>query len=68
MEGSNIERYIATGNIRDDKMLEFIFRGMCEAKEEKNQRPLTVEELDTFRINLQDKMKEDGSRQMIVSI
>ena len=60
MEGSNIERYIATGNIRDDKMLEFIFRGMCEAKEEKNQRPLTVEELDTFRINLQDKMKEDG--------
>ncbi len=59
MENSNIEKYIANADFKKDKLLAFIFRGMCEAKEERNQRPLTIQELDTFRQNLQLKMQED---------
>ncbi len=60
LENSNIKKYIATANFKDDKMLVFIFREMCEAKEERTQRPLTIQELDTFKRNLQARMQENG--------
>ena len=59
MENSNIKKYIATADFKDDKMLAFIFREMCEVKEERNQRPLTTQELDTFKRNLQARMQDN---------
>lgn len=40
-------------------MLVFIFKGMCEAKEEREQRPLTIQKLGTFKQNLQARMREN---------
>ena len=60
MKSSNIERYIESADFRDDKMLAFIFRGMCEAKEEREQRPLTMQELTIFKNRLQTSMQENG--------
>ncbi len=59
MDNSCIEKYIETVDFGEDKMLAFIFRGMCEAKEEGEQRPLTIQELDTFKRNLQARIHEN---------
>lgn len=59
LEKSNIETYIETADFKEDKMLAFIFRGMCEAKEEREQRPLTIQELGIFKQNLQARMREN---------
>lgn len=60
MKSSNIERYIESTDFGDDKMLAFIFKGMCEAKEEREQRPLTMQELVTFKNRLQTSIQENG--------
>lgn len=59
MEDSNIERFIEMADFGNDKMLAFIFKGMCETKEERLQRPLTMQELETFKNGIQASMQEN---------
>lgn len=59
MKDSNIEKYMETGKFENDKMLSFIFRGMCEAKEEQLERTLTFQELETFKTRLEQRIKNN---------
>lgn len=59
MEFSNIDRFLKNADFGDNKMLAFIFKEMCKVKEEQSGKPLTMQELNDFKLNLEERIEKN---------
>ena len=59
MEFSNIDRFLENADFGDNKMLAFIFKEMCKVKEEQSDKPLTMQELNDFKLNLEERIEKN---------